>query len=248
MTNISVFTVFHRCLYEELYEQLSDSEPSLVFFAVNEEIEKDIPAKFQERVIEECKLPVYDPRYQALMYNEASALFHVFMNHTYSASLDYIGFAQYDMKFPKDFFTNIRDTVANTDHPCIFTILLMDAHSCTMLQNQAWDNGTTLDSYNKHFGTSFTMNDVYKNCIPMNNTFVVPKWMYEKMMGWMKDFFDQPERIKTFVSKHYGNPGHFFESMTALFLNLEVLQGARFYDSKLQHIWPLYKHKTNESI
>lgn len=80
-----------------MYEELDEEEKAcLTFVAVNENIEKDV---LPEKYIKEWELPVYNPDWQKNNWMNGGTNHHIVMNKVSKA--DYIGFVQYDMRFPK---------------------------------------------------------------------------------------------------------------------------------------------------
>ena len=80
-----------------MYEELDEEEKEcLTFVAVNENIEKDV---WPEKYIKEWELPVYNPEWQKNNWMNGGVNHHIVMNKVSKA--DYIGFVQYDMRFPK---------------------------------------------------------------------------------------------------------------------------------------------------
>jgi hypothetical protein len=78
----------------------------------------------------------------------------------------------------------------------------------------------------------------------MCNTFVIDKSTFEKMMGWLMQYY----RDDINVNRHplIGNAGQIPEALIGMFLSLEVLQGATYYKFDVEHIWPLYKNIANK--
>lgn len=97
--SLEIFVIFHKKMYPEMYEDLDEEERKcLKFIAVNEKIQpKDVPDGIN--YIREWELPVYHPEWQETNWMNGGVNHHIVMNKLSSA--DYIGFVQYDMKFPK---------------------------------------------------------------------------------------------------------------------------------------------------
>ena len=95
--SLEIFVIFHKRVYPEMYEELDEEEKAcLTFVAVNENIEKDV---LPEKYIKEWELPVYNPDWQKNNWMNGGTNHHIVMNKVSKA--DYIGFVQYDMRFPK---------------------------------------------------------------------------------------------------------------------------------------------------
>lgn len=97
--SLEIFVIFHKKLFPEMYENLDDEERScLRFIAVNENMQKEEPPPEFE-YIKEWELPVYHPDWQEKHWMNGGVNHHIVMNKLSTA--DYIGFVQYDMRFPK---------------------------------------------------------------------------------------------------------------------------------------------------
>lgn len=95
--DLDIFVIFHKRIFPEMYEELDDDERAcLKFIAVNEKFEKDV---CPEKYIKEWELPVYHPEWQEQYWMNGGVNHHVVMNKLSDA--EYIGFVQYDMRFPK---------------------------------------------------------------------------------------------------------------------------------------------------
>lgn len=96
--SLEIFVIFHKKYFPKMYEELDDDEKAcLTFVAVNEDIPKEEP--LPEKYIKEWELPVYHSEWQKNNWMNGGSNHHVVMNKVSKA--DYIGFVQYDMKFPK---------------------------------------------------------------------------------------------------------------------------------------------------
>lgn len=81
-----------------MYEELDDEEKAcLTFVAVNENMPKEDP--LPEKYIKEWELPVYNSDWQEKNWMNGGVNHHLVLNKVSKA--DYIGFVQYDMRFPK---------------------------------------------------------------------------------------------------------------------------------------------------
>lgn len=99
-SGLEIFVIFHKRLYPEMYSDLeADEYESLWFIAVNEDIPKEYDRTIFPNVINEWDLPIYNPRYQKSNWANGGTNHHIIMNGL--GTQEYIGFVQYDMKFPK---------------------------------------------------------------------------------------------------------------------------------------------------
>lgn len=106
-----------------MYEELDDEERScLTFVAVNENIPKDEP--LPEKYIKEWELPMYHKEWQENNWMNGGVNHHIVMNRLSNA--DYIGFVQYDMKFPKGSIHKLKSLL---DPDVGVSIKTMDIHT-----------------------------------------------------------------------------------------------------------------------
>jgi hypothetical protein len=90
----------------------------------------------------------------------------------------------------------------------------------------------------------------------MTNTFIIPVYLFEKMMSWMEQYFVKrvdPDELFDIVAKNPGhlyldpnverinliNPGHLIEILTGMFLALEMCQGCNVFSLQASHIHDL---------
>jgi hypothetical protein len=106
--SLEIFVIFHKRVYQEMYEELDKEEKAcLTFVAVNENIEKSV---WPEKCIKEWELPVYNPDWQNNNWMNGGVNHHIVLNKVSNA--DYIGFVQYDMKFSKGSVHNLKSMLA----------------------------------------------------------------------------------------------------------------------------------------
>ena len=101
---LSIFVVYHKTLYDNFYQTISeDNRKNIVFYGVKERLEN-------KPSIYEFELPIYNPKLQAQRYNESSAFYHIYENNLYK-DLSYIGFAQYDMIIKNETINAIKTQI-----------------------------------------------------------------------------------------------------------------------------------------
>jgi hypothetical protein len=121
--SLEIFVIFHKKYFPEMYEELDDEERScLTFVAVNENIPKDEP--LPEKYIKEWELPMYHKEWQENNWMNGGVNHHIVMNRLSNA--DYIGFVQYDMKFPKGSIHKLKSLL---DPDAGVSIKTMDIHT-----------------------------------------------------------------------------------------------------------------------
>ena len=70
----SIFVVYHKTLYDNFYQTISeDNKKHIFFYGVKERLEN-------KPSIYEFELPIYNPKLQAQRYNESSAFYHIYEN------------------------------------------------------------------------------------------------------------------------------------------------------------------------
>ena len=100
--SLEIFVIFHRKIYNEMYEELDDEEKEcLRFVAVNEktQVRENDDTPNGTKLIKEWEFPLYNPEWQEQNWQNGGVNHHIVMNKI--ATADYIGFVQYDMKFKK---------------------------------------------------------------------------------------------------------------------------------------------------
>lgn len=106
-TTLEIFVIFHKKIFPEMYEELDEEERKcLRFISVNEKIPKEEPPP-EFTYIKEWELPLYHPEWQENNWMNGGVNHHIVMNKLSNA--DYIGFVQYDMKFPKGSIYKLKE-------------------------------------------------------------------------------------------------------------------------------------------
>jgi hypothetical protein len=245
--SIHIYSVFHSYFYDELYTNIENEEENkmITLYGVNQRQKNTTKLN----MIYESDLPIYNPNFQKMKYNEGSALYHLYKNGLYK-KYDYIGLCQYDMKFFANTINDIKNVIQNTSTNCIFNIGYFPDIKVTgfrggqgLIINKIQNLPSGLESYNKYFNTNYTFENVIQNLLIKCNTFVIPSKMFENMMEWMEQYFIEDLILNKSNSDCY-NPGHIVEALVGMFLSLEVLKGAKYYPFNIEHIWPLYKNKS----
>ena len=224
--NLKVFVVFHEKIYPEIYEVSDERTKYLTFYGVKNEHENKTPMD----IVDEKDLPLYEPIWQNLHYNEASALYHIYKNRIHCHH-EFIGFFQYDMKVLSNCFSEIEEGFKTNKRTIFYyqffpwaflggqTIITTD-YSCLQ---------AGLRNYNIFFNTNFTEEQLIAFKMPIGNTFVVRNSMFDKMMYWMSQYYiNSVETKMECTNGHSFNPGHIIEALTSMFLCLEVIQGAEY--------------------
>lgn len=238
----TLYIVYHKTLYNYLYENIEENNRKCItFYGVKDKVET--PPQIES--IYEYELPVYNKRLQEHRYNEASAFYHVYINSLYKKSR-YIGFMQYDMTICDAVMDEIRNNIETSpDSPMIFVSYYAESSSLLRLDGSLqllvkplskW--GTLLESYNTFFAKKYTIEDIISHPIIMCNLFLIPTYMYEKYMQWiMSTYFvyDIDEEELYDICAIRINRGHIIEICTALFLAVEIIEGAHIINIDITH-------------
>lgn len=235
----SLFIIFHKYLYNNFYKSITEeNKKNITFYGVKDKVE-NIPS------IYEYELPIYNKNLQEKRYNESSAMYHIYENKLHH-HLSYIGFAQYDMVIQNETLSFIKTQITqNPKQPIIFAPFFAIEESknamhgsLNLIIEPITFFGSILDNYNKFFLKNYTKNDIMKSPWVMCNTFVIPVAMYEKYMSWLSSYFLHDidvEEMNNICCKNYGfldtrenilNRGHLIEVCTAVFLAIEIIEGA----------------------
>jgi hypothetical protein len=233
---LQIFTVFHKHVPIEMYRHLTPIEKhQITLYGVKERVE----TRFN--LIYEINFPKHKPIFQKKKFNEASALYHIYVNRLHDKS-EFVGFTQYDMIFNPN---SIRDIYHSANDSVIFcgdffekwflggqsTIIrdFVDQHNNTITGG--------LKSYNEFFGTNYTEQTLIDCKMPTCNTFVMSSNRFDRMMSWMIQYFNP--NLKTSYTCPLGyqfNPGHIIEALTSMYLALETANGTcRFQKMGINH-------------
>lgn len=252
---LTIFNVFHQRLFPELLRFVPEAERGdVVQYGVNEAIPKELPATDGSDpnfagfpILLEYKLPKYFPWLQERGYCQTSGMYHVYKNEL-DADLDYIGWSQYDMQYRWNTLSHIRETIAGAaskGQTPVFYELAQPMSQALSFGKTNWN--FVLDSYNAYFGTSWTLPAILAHprvstFCPLVHTFVIPREMFRRMMGWMCDYLDSiqaPGAYPSIVSQ-----AEFAERIHGLFLGLELArEEVTTVKMLLKHEWPSYHNQ-----
>jgi hypothetical protein len=214
---LQINVIFHKNIHPNCYT-FSDEilHKYFKFIAVNDKIEKIIPERFKDLVFHENKFTKYYPACQADGLKENSVLYHFYFNQESMQDIDLIGFFQYDMIISELFIQHIN-IILNHHKKSPETIFVMqDVVSKDYLQARLtaiqWMNICNI--YNHLFKKNHTMEEVYYSEIPVWNSFILPKKIFNDMMYFSTMVID-------LLIQYHGEKG---ESQT-ICQTLEVLHG-----------------------
>jgi hypothetical protein len=214
---LEIFVVFHKNLYPENYADLTTEEfACLTFVAVNPKIAKNYPKYY--KVINEWEFPIYDPKLQETNYKENSAILHIFQNSMITT--DFVGFAQYDMRFNANSIATILREITPTDGYG----LLLAQPKFAFVDTVATYDVTTIKRI-------LTFPNHKDGVIPLLNTYVIHADMYRKMVEFMIATKDSPK----FLEKG-SNPAGVFERVTGYALSQLIRSWHQLNMTDLNHI------------
>ena len=186
MTDIQIFIVFHKNIFDECYKNIPRNILSkyFTFIAVNENITKNYTQN-KYKIINEWELPIYDRTFQERGYNENSAIYHVYANNLHK-DYKHIGFFQYDMVFNNNIIYFLKINIAQES--VFFYYKNYDFNFCSY---ETWNEPDTLnyiiEDYEKFHNKSFSKNKQY----PLYNSYIIPTQTYEKIMKWVTQLYDK---------------------------------------------------------
>lgn len=251
--SVQIFNIWHSKLYDELYAHLSAEElENITMFGVNEEYEKSY-TQDKYKVVMEYELPVYNPLLQKHGYCQTTCMWHVWKNRLVADRHAYVGFMQYDMRPAAGMIQEMQNVIEEATK-CGQEVVF---HEQTehIIQSVRWCaglampyEGSALQHYNQHFGTSWTVHDLVQNprvhVSPLLHTFAMPVEMFDRMMGWLDKYLGWLESLyPKYVSDR--SQSELLERCHGLFLALECArENVILAPMNLKHVWPLYHDKT----
>ncbi len=210
MEPLQIFCIFHKQIFDECYEHLTDEELQyFTFVAANENIPKEYSTKRNYKFIKEWELPIYNKEYQAIGIKENSVIFHVYQNNLHR-NYKRIGFCQYDMIWPKGEVTRILNNpttnFANWPADFLFSIFATWGELNTYI--------TIENEYFKYFNKRIDRN----RPVPLLNTYVTDSDNYNSIMDFAIKLHSiiYPACIQPPNATHYGHYSGIYERIMGL--------------------------------
>ena len=221
VTDIQIFIVFHKHIFDECYKNIPDDilYKYFTFYAVNENIEKYYTQN-KYKIINEWDLSIYDKTFQERGYNENSAIYHVYANNLHK-NYKYIGFFQYDMMFNDNIIEFLQKNITQT--PTLFSLPCYSFNFCSYL---TWNEPNTLNyvinDFELFFEKTFSMSHIY----PLFNSYIIPNETYEKTMKWVVQLYDKmyPWCMEKPNASHVGHIGGIYERIMGYCIGEENLK------------------------
>ena len=183
MSLIKVFVVFHEKFYPDIYDlSEEDKHKYLMFYGVDKQQTSNL------NVIYEYGFEIYNPKWQRLKYNEATALYHIYKN-TFYEKYDFIGLFQYDMEVSSECFPDVEESFKQNPNT-IFIIDYFKWHffgGQSVIVNDFHYFKSGLKTYNELFNTNYTVTEKLQNHMPSNTTFIINKLLFKKLMLFLEN-------------------------------------------------------------
>jgi hypothetical protein len=179
------YIVFHKEIQNPLDNFTEADKRSMIrWVAVNEQIEKQIPASIpKDCILREWEFADYCPFYQISGIRENSLIHHFVHNPDLLYGSKYVGIGQYDMKLNVDMFRSLQKELTTMDGSCAFLpfhmpiLLLFDG--CLP---DFWIE-CVIQPYNIRYGTHHNLKDIFARHthIPLINCFILTSELWKEM-------------------------------------------------------------------
>jgi hypothetical protein len=189
MSNLNIYIIYHKNVYQENTAGFADLH-NFTWVAVNESILKInddwIP---KERLLKEWTMPVYNPLMQMSNFYQNSVFFHLYWNPELLSS-KYVGFAQYDMGFDVSALQGIINGIGAGDvGDKIFGAYPFEFNAIYGVLGPAeWDE-CFMKPYNNYYSTMHKIGDISDVPLLLLHTFIMPKWFFLHMMGFVDKMY-----------------------------------------------------------
>jgi hypothetical protein len=242
---LKVFTVFHRALDERLvYPEFSPEEKRRFFthYAVNAKWpEKQVirldgsllpPGEKSEEVVVEYQLPWHDPEIQSRGFMETSCYIHLFKNNLH-LPYDYVGVCQYDMRWNAAAANVLRGLAGAATHPPTAWGIVCGPimnnrgqfHPWTFAHLRDWKY--LVESYNRFFGTQWTMKMLVDKPFTLYQTYLLPREEFAMLAAWLGTFCRQvyPWACQPPYETHWGSLSGYAERAESVFIAARLAEG-----------------------
>jgi len=225
MADLVVYIIFHKGLYEDNTAGFSKEELEVFrWVAVNEKVEKDIPAWLPKHLLlHEYKMPIHDPFQQMNNFYQNSVFFHLYKNPQLITS-SYVGFAQYDMKFNKESMLLTKAFIRENpqDKICGFAFPVGIEHLFNgIVEDDFWAN-VFLKEYNIFYSTQHKFKELEDVPLFLLHTFIIPKEFFLRMMPFIESFLPSLMRALTWETRHLAGT---LERIFALCISCGLIEG-----------------------
>ena len=223
--SFTLYVVFHKFLVPECYETLSPEDfKHLRFIAVNAQIDKTVPESLVPYVIEERRLPWYNPFLQYNRFCESSAFFHVWKNPGLIS--DYVGFFHYDMLMNKEAIEFLKEQIpvieASKERVLFTNVTLIAWRELNqVIKILQWNEIVKI--YNTMFQKSHSIMDVVQEQLPLYHSFIAHRETFDKMMTFAERAIPVLFEMIGFDTRHLP---FMIERLHGVFLLLQKYEGS----------------------
>jgi len=217
---LQINIVFHKTLHREAYDLPKPIiEKYFRFIAVNDKIEKSIPEDLAALVLKETSIKNSSGALQELGMGENSVLFHFYLNPYLLEGIDLVGFFQYDMKFTELFADHLEIIHRLATKPYLFLLEVQpaDRHLKQVFTPDDW--ARIVFHYNKKYNKSHKLLDIYLSSIPLLNSYLLPKAVFNEMMTFLNEICVMVSSMLRQKGKH-DTIAIIFERCNGIFLSL----------------------------
>ena len=203
-----IYVIFHKTLYKDFYEDIPEEilRKKITFFGVNQEIPKSYDPWFEPSVIHECQLQYYNPLLQKNKYYETSAYHHLAHNNIIEP-YDYVGSLHYDMKFTNNTLNHIQETIDS--HQSTNCLFYFEFGECELNIRCSFEDDlgiviwkAVIEHYNIFYKTTFVIEDIFYDNIPMFHSFIMPKALLQNLIPFIdhisQEFYSMFIKYDTF--------------------------------------------------
>lgn len=254
---LKVFVVFHKALDERLaLAQFTQAEIEQFFVAygVNEEHADKVVTRLDGRkfinmsegppnLLLEHQLRWYDPNLQQRGFMETSCYVHLVENDI-QASLDYVGVAQYDMRWTPEAADLLRRLAAEREgRNTVFGLScgdIMNAqgefHPYAFAHLRNWD--FLLESYNRFFGQNWDLSVLINKPFSLWQTHLMPREEFADMAAWLCILCEEvyPWANQPPYQTHWGVLGGYTDLAESLFVAARLAEEKiTFQELPLEH-------------
>jgi hypothetical protein len=216
--------IFHERLYVEHYASIDHDDilAHLRFVGVNERYNKTIPKEIpSECVVYEKDFPGYDPLLQMCRYYESSVMFHMYRCPHLLEGVEYVGFCQYDMNFPRECMNQIK-AIDNSYENTVMATAAIDPRYLFNGPLTAENWQSIIDYFNVYHNTNYTIDNVMSRPIVLFHSFGMHVKKFMKMMAWINSAQPLMLRLLQFDKTHLCGT---IERLYGIYITLHHLKG-----------------------
>ena len=240
---VKVFTVFHRAIDERLLFDLfdpSEIEEYFVLYGVNASYPTKRVTKRDGRALIagpqvsnallEYQLPWHDESIQSRGFMETSCYVHL-LNNAIHEPYDYIGVAQYDMRWPEPAAALVAAEPSggrNVAYGMILGIIMNPQgqfHPLAFADRRNW--AFLLQSYNRFFHRNWDARMLVNKPFTLFQTYLLPRQEFADLAAWLSVLCTEvyPWATEPPYETHWGSLSGFTERAESLFIAARMQEG-----------------------